>query len=130
VLQGIVKKHLNLFKTTVLKYQKLATIGTNKFMAAHYQFSAGEDDFMIGYHRVMQDFLAAYSKSYFYYGNTIIPHISVAQTSNPTQAYQVTTTQCQIADVKLLHAGRKMYVAGSYYDPSIKQIRRLDKVVI
>jgi hypothetical protein len=122
-LRLIVRKYKRALRNVAFQFHKLSSIGTHKFIAAHYDFSAGRREFLEAYAHIIQEFLTLFPDAYMYYGYKFIPHVSVASTARPGGPVNINTSQCRhINNVALLHSGRNLHVATGYYDPATKQI--------
>lgn len=130
-LQIILRRYKHLMRGSSFSYSKISSIGTNKFIATHYNFASGETKFLEAYAKAIKDFFAYYRQAYMLYGYKVVPHISVASTNNPGKAININTSGCyRINNINLMHSGRNIYVAGSYYDPKNKTIVRRNKLTV
>ncbi len=117
-LRRIVKKYKNRLQGVAYKFDKLESIGTNKFLAAQYSFQTGRRRFLEAYANIIRDFLRLHPNAWLFYGYRTLPHISVASTANPAGQVTVSTGRCRpISDIILFHAGRDMFVSGGFFGP-------------
>ena len=126
-LRNTMKSYKATLRGITFTFQSLESIGTNKFIAAHYDFKNGKAKFLNAYAHIIDDFLQKYNQAWLLYGyKIVVPHVSVAKTSNPGDKVVLNTAKCnKINDVELLYGGRNFFVAASYYDPHLGKTKTL-----
>ncbi len=157
-LSEITADVLPLFDNVSYTFTELQGIGTNKFIAAHYGFSAGKQYFFAAYELIVARFLAKYPKTWMRYGFDPLPHVSVASRKKPAKPVKastetlfrgagprprvglgsaldvpkvtIDTSQCRaIADLNLLHKGRQIEVSGQFYNKEAQKLETLSEAV-
>ncbi len=129
-LGKIIKGYKKSLKRVSYEFKSLESIGTHKFIAAHYGFKKGRTPFLASYAQIIAKFLQKHPNSWMFFGYKTIPHISVASTGNPGGKVKISTKGCKppkgknkaVADVKLLHAGRKLFISAGYHDPTTQKM--------
>ncbi len=144
VLGEAAQKSLSYLNGVAFSFDRIAGIGTNKFVAAYFGFIRGRLAFFKAYTDIIGDFLEHYPDAWMLYGFDPIPHVSVLEKSydvklqenKPAKSQQVAfkgsgrdiqkvfiivpreTTNLfsdEIRNLKLLHAGRDLEVSARGY---------------
>ncbi len=97
-LKEITADVLPLLDLVSYRFKEIKGIGTNKFIAAYYDFTQGKDFFYAAYELIVARFLAKYPKTWMRYGYSLVPHVSIVVRKRKEQPQKVVvqTSQPQV----------------------------------